>query len=89
VSAWWAIFIAVTLVAFAIGFFMLGFVVGEDVAHDDTAERQIRLLEAERALRDIDRAAFISMLAAAEARAQGNVPKRAHGYPERSRRELD
>ena len=88
-STGWAIFMAVTLVVFTIGFFIMGFLVGEEMARDSLDDSESRRLEAERALRDIDRAAFVSMLAAAEARAQGNTPSRAHGYPARSRRELD
>lgn len=86
-SGGWAVFISVTLVVFAIGFFILGFLVGGEMARDSLDDRETRKLETERALRDIDRAVFISMLGAAEARAQGTpLPKRQAGLPKHSDR---
>ena len=86
-STGWAIFVGVTLVGFAIGFFFVGFVVGEDTAREELDDHRTRLLETERALRDIDRAVFISMLGAAEAKGRdGATPRSGPGLPERSKR---
>lgn len=62
----WGAFVCVVLVAFSIGFFLAGFVVGQDVVLDERSDERRRLLEAERMLREMDRAAFTSMLEAAE-----------------------
>lgn len=86
-SGGWAVFIGVVLVLFAIGFFLLGFRVGGEMALDCLNSQENPKLETERALRDIDRAVFISMLGAAEARAQeGARGQPIPGLPERGDR---
>ena len=84
-STGWAIFSGLVLISFSIGFFLLGFFTGDEMARDERDDQRTRLLERERELRDIDRAAFIAMLSAAEHKAQGGTtPKRGPGLPQRS-----
>ena len=79
----WAIFMALILIAFAIGFFVAGYLVGDETARYSIKDERMHLIEAERQMHDLTRQAFIAMAEAAERHHRANPPRRRELPPDR------
>lgn len=73
-SLGWALATGGLVIATAIAFCILGFMLGDDVARYGMHDERLKVIEAERQMHDLTRQAFVAMAEAAE-QAQG-LPKR-------------